>query len=43
MTDVEATDITAYLKSLPAVKKAIPESQCSAGAAGSGSVGTVGK
>lgn len=44
MTDVEATDVTAYLKSLPAVKKAIPESKCAAGAAGAGgSTGAVGK
>jgi mono/diheme cytochrome c family protein len=44
MTDVEATDIVAYLKSLPAVKKVIPESKCADGAAGgSGSSGVVGK
>jgi hypothetical protein len=28
MTDVEANAIVAYLRALPAVKRAIPESQC---------------
>jgi mono/diheme cytochrome c family protein len=36
MTDAEATNIAAYLQSLPAVKKDIPESKCSNGSAGSG-------
>jgi mono/diheme cytochrome c family protein len=40
MTAIEATDIAAYLKSLPAVSKDIPEGNCSvAGAAGSGATG----
>jgi mono/diheme cytochrome c family protein len=35
MTDTEATNIVAYLKSLKAVSKEVPESECSDGAAGS--------
>jgi hypothetical protein len=42
MTTTEAANIAAYFKSLPAVSKEIPESQCSAGAAGSGSAGSSG-
>src|ERR1700753_2941268 len=37
MTDTEATDIATYLKTLPAVSKDVPESECSGGSGGSGS------
>lgn len=40
MTEIEATDIATYLKSLPAVAKDVPESQCSTGTAGSGAAGS---
>jgi hypothetical protein len=45
MTDTEANDVVAYLKTLPAVNKDVPESACgSAGAAGtSGSAGAASK
>jgi mono/diheme cytochrome c family protein len=36
MTDNEATNIVAYLKSLSAVSMSVPESECASGAAGSG-------
>jgi mono/diheme cytochrome c family protein len=36
MTGTEATNIVAYLKSLSAVSKSVPESECGSGAAGSG-------
>ena len=45
MTDTEANDIVAYLKSLTAVKKEVPESECSSGGAagmGAGAAGTTG-
>jgi mono/diheme cytochrome c family protein len=40
MTDTEATNIAAYLKSLPAVSKDVPESECGTGTAGSGAAGS---
>jgi hypothetical protein len=43
MTDTEANDIAAYLKSLPAVKKDVPESACGGVAAGGGAAGAAGK
>jgi cytochrome c553 len=45
MSDAEATNIAAYLKSIPAVSKDVPESECAAGAAGAagGSAGAAGK
>lgn len=40
MTDAEATNIAAYLKSLTAVSKDIPDSECGSGTAGSGAAGS---
>jgi cytochrome c len=36
MSDTEATDIATYLKSLPAVKKAVPDSVCASASVASG-------